>query len=312
MIDLLKQNIKHNIYKSLIPVESYLSKKKELIYSPTFIVGAPRTGSTLLMQLITSAIPTSYFTNMTTSTCQSLGFPLPYITGFIAKIFNHVNQRHTFKSYEGNMKGRFSPTEGTDIWSFLFGNRRSPVEPNELTSEQKNKIYQAVALTENAFKLPFINKHINLCLRIPALHDIFNTAKFIVIKRDPVDIAQSLYIIRAKKRGNEYFGPKPRECEGKEHLDLIEQVCEQVFYIEKQVSLDRSCINKSKFLDIHYKDICNDAHRELDNIKSFMDVSINNSYLRKIPKKFQFSTGSKIPNNEYDRMCNKINSLYMM
>lgn len=297
-------------FHTLSIFEKFFSAEYKLSYNPTFIVGAPRTGSTLLMQLITQSIPTSFFNNLTTSSCQKLGFPLPYTTAIIGKWFGHLTSNLNFTSQEGVIQGRLRPTEGTDIWTFFFGTRRSAVEPDEISKEKKNAIYNAVALTERAYNLPFINKHINLCLRIRIINEIFPTARFIKINRNLVDVAQSLYKIRLGKFGNGYFGPRPKECMDREHADLIDQVCEQIYYIEKNILFERRAVGESKFLDINYEDICKKPHQQVRLISEFINGDSKMVDIPKsIPEKFTFSTGPKSSQDDYNAILLKMNKL---
>lgn len=298
-------------FKTLSYIEKQLPEDYELRYSPTFIVGAPRTGSTLTMQLVTWAIPTSYFNNLTTSSYQILGYPLPHTTARLGKLLRLANNYPIFESSEGNIKGRARSTEGTDIWEFWFGSRRSPVEPEELSSSQIRLIYQAVAVTEHTFDLPFVNKTINLALRIRALAKVFPSAIFIQIVRDPVDVAQSIYKIRLGKPDRGYFGARPRECEGQDDRNLIEQVCEQVYYIEKNIAFERSVVGENRFLTVAYEDVCKNPLKELYRIAEFMN---NNGapakVVRSVPPFFKAHQGSKIAKDEYITMCELLEKLY--
>jgi hypothetical protein len=308
---LKKEKVKLMTFKMLSYFEKYNANDYELRYSPTFIVGPPRSGSTLTMQLVTWSIPTSYFSNMMTSSCLTLGYPLPYTMAKVGKWLRFLHKSPIYQSHEGNIKGRGRSTEGTYIWEYWFGTRRSSFEPNDLSTEQINQIYQAVAATERCFDLPFINKTINLSLRIRALAKVFPSALFIQIKRNPIDIAQSIYKIRLGKTDRGYFGARPRECDNGGENNLIQEVCEQVYYIEKSIASEKSAIGESKFMTVSYKDICEKPTAELQRIAEFMNSNGAPARVtQQVPERFKCSTGRKIGEKEYNIMHTFLAELY--
>jgi hypothetical protein len=306
-----KERVKQVTFKTLSYLEKYYAKDKELRFSPTFIIGPPRSGSTLTMQLITWSIPTSYFSNMMTSAWKTLGHPLPFTMAKVGKLLRALQKFPIYQSHEGNIQGRGRSTEGTYIWEYWFGIKRGPYEPEDLSDEQINQIYQAVAATERIFDLPFVNKTINLSLRIRALVKIFPSALFIKITRNPIDIAQSIYQIRLKKPDLGYFGARPRECKKINGKNLIKQVCEQVYYIEKSINFERAAVGEDRFITVFYRDLCENPLGELKKIADFMSANgAPAKVTRPVPVFFKYSTGRKIGENEYHTMCSLLAELY--
>lgn len=307
----IKELVKRNIFRVASAFEERLPVELRLCYPPTFIVGPPRTGSTLTMQLVTWAIPTCYFSNLTNSSCQTLGFPLPYTTALIVRCLGLADGQPTYRSQRGIMDGRGRSAEGTDIWQSFFGTRRGAVAPEELSPNQIESIYRAVALTERVFGLPFVNKTIDLSLRVRALVRIFPRAIFIQMKRDPVDVAQSIYVVRLNKPKQGYFGPKPKECQSSQKKDLIQQVCEQVYYVEKSLAHARCVVGEERFLSVCYKDICHDPAAELTRIAAFMRTHSSPAKLtRAVPSSFCYSHGRKIARHQYSAMARRLADLY--
>jgi hypothetical protein len=306
-----KEKFKLITFKSLDYLEKYYVKEQELRYSPTFIVGPPRSGSTLTMQLITWSIPTSYFSNMMTAAWRTLGYPLPFTIAKIGKWLRVLQKSPIYQSHEGNIKGPSHSTEGTYVWEYWFGTKRAPYEPNDLSADQIKQIYQAVAATERTFNLPFVNKTINLSLRIRALAKIFPSALFLQIMRNPIDIAQSIYKIRSGKPDFGYFGARPKECKTESGKNLIEQVCEQVYYIEKSIAFERAAVGESRFKTVFYKNICENPLGELQKIADHMCAhGAPAEVTRSVPAFFKYSTGRKIGEKEYHTMCNLLAELY--
>ena len=209
------------------------------------------------------------------------------------------------------MKGWGRPTEGTDIWEYFFGTRRDAVEPGDMTQEQERIIYEAVAATEKIFRLPFVNKTIDTSVRVRALAKIFPSASFIQMKRDPVDVVQSIYRIRLKKPGQGYFGARPQQCRETDGQDLIEQVCRQVYYLERNLAYDRSVLGDERFLSVSYRNVCADPRGQVRRVAKFMnDGGAPARVTRRVPPSFERSHGKKVDGDEYDAIRSRLRKLY--
>lgn len=128
--------------------EKFQKGAEQLQYSPTFIVAPPRAGTTLTRQVVSWAIPTSYFSNLTAISSFHLGKPLPITTAKLAKKMGGDQMTGSFESSFGRTEGRGAPAEGETIWAYWFRNRYGSVEPADVSAEQAQGMYQAVAATE--------------------------------------------------------------------------------------------------------------------------------------------------------------------
>ena len=282
----------------------------QLQYSPTFIVAPPRAGTTLTRQVVSWTIPTAYFSNLTAISSFHLGKPLPITTAKMAKWMGGDQNLGSFESNFGRTEGRAAPAEGETIWAYWFRNRYGPVEPEEVTPQQVQGMYQAVAATEQIFGLPFFNKTTVLSLRIRAIRKVFPNALFIQVMRDPLDTVQSIYKARTT-RYPQWLGARPRECENIDGKSVLEQVCEQVYYVEKNIARERAAVGEQAFLTVHYKDVCANPQREAERIAAFMDANGAPAKLtRPLPDSFKLSHGRKVEESEYHEMRRLLDRLY--
>lgn len=304
--------VKRSIFRVLSWLENILSKDYELHYNPTFIIGSPRSGTTLVRQLVAWAIPTSYFSNLMRSSWFHLGYPLPIVTAKLVNWLRLTNYAESYSSYYGFTPGLGRPHESSEIWNYWFQAKNTASDPGDISADQQRVIYQAVAATERIFNLPFVSKTVDLAIRIRALDQIFPRALFIQIVRDPLDTAQSLF--NARKIDfpeREFFSTRPRECEDVYDKNVIEQVCEQVYYIEKNIAFERSVVGEDRFISVRYKDVCENPLYELNRIASFMGShSVPVQIVRSIPGSFHYSHGRKIDKTDYLAMAAYLEDLY--
>lgn len=298
------------MFYGLNVVEKFQRGADKLQYSPTFIVAPPRAGTTLTRQVVSWAIPTSYFSNLTAISSFHLGKPLPIITAKMAHKMGGDQNAGSFESNFGRTAGRAAPAEGETIWGYWFRNRYGPVEPEDVSAEQAQAMYQAVAATEEAFGLPFFNKTTVLSLRIRAIRKVFPNALFIQIMRDPLDTAQSIYKARTTKYPT-WLGARPKECQEIGGKSVLQQVCEQVYYVEKNIARERSLVGEAAFLTVHYKDVCANPQREAERIAAFMDGNgAPAKVVRRLPESFELSYGRKVEEAEYYEMRRLLDKLY--
>lgn len=280
-------------------MEKISKKNYQLEYRPTFIVAPPRAGTTFVRQLVTWAIATSYFSNLTQMSQLVLERPLPITTARLARWLPSVRRHGSFESEYGQMRGMRSPAEGELIWGQLFGEPYGPVDPRDVTADRERLIYQAIAATERAFDLPFVGKTSILSLRIRALVKIFPGALFIHVSRDPLDTAQSIFRAR-KDKYPEWFGAKPRECENLAAETIIEQVCKQVHYVEKNIAYERSVVGEDRFMTISYRELCEDSRRGVKRIAEFMERhGVPARIIQEVPESSVFSHGRKVAEDDY-------------
>ena len=298
------------MFYGLNVLEKVQSGAEKLQYSPTFIVAPPRAGTTLTRQVVSWAIPTSYFSNLTAISSFHLGKPLPIITAKMAKKMGGDQQTGSFESNFGRTAGRGAPAEGETIWAYWFRTRYGPVDPADVSPQQVQGMYKAVAATEQVFGLPFFNKTTVLSLRIRAIRKVFPNALFIQVMRDPLDMAQSIFKARTTRYPT-WLGARPRECENIDGKSVLQQVCEQVYYVEKNIARERTAVGEQAFLTVHYKDVCQNPQREAERIAAFMDANGAPAKInRRLPESFQLSYGRKVDEVDYREMRRLLDKLY--
>jgi hypothetical protein len=112
---------------------------------------------------------------------------------------------------------------------------------------------------ERLYKLPIVSKvnKLNTCANLVA--ECLPNAKFICVRRNPLFLAQSLYVARAKIMGDVSL------AYGVQHqpssADPIEDVCLQVLFHEQQAKRQKDLLG-DRFTIVSYEQFC-DRPREL-------------------------------------------------
>jgi len=262
-----------------------------LRYPPTFQVGPPRGGTTLIRQLIGHSIPTSYLSNLSRLSWYHAGRPLPVTTARLAATLDRLAPRISYESTYGKVPALAGMAECEILWDHWFGTEQGPIEPGVLSEARKQRIYEAVAATESGFRRPFVNKTSVLALRIRALCEIFPTALFIRTRRDPVDTAQSILLAR-RHQFSEWIGARPKACAQNPPEDLVMQACRQVVCIEQSIDAEQRAVDDDRFLEVEYRAVCNRPRHELRRIAAFLEShGVAAPILRQPPASFPYAQG---------------------
>lgn len=278
--------------------ESYLSYNKRITTcQPVFIIGAPRTGSTVLYQAITNQLDTLYIDNLVCKFYRNLFFGV----WLSHKIFNN-NAHDCSRSTHGNTSscGLRAPSECGGFWYRWLTTEKHFIDSTDVSNEVIEKIRKEILTPIRYFDKPMVFKNLNNGQRLRLLAKCFPDAKFIFVRRDPIFTAQS--IIRAKRalniNDNEFWSVMPKNVEELKKLDGISQVIQQIYYIEKQIEEDRHLFPNDAFLDIHYSEM-KDLNMVMERVKKHVTTKERKSFNKMIIKVKEVE---KLPKEEFSRL----------
>jgi hypothetical protein len=254
-------------------MESRCLKESYPDYPPIFIVGLPRSGSTLLYQLLVVQYGLGYFSNLSNFFYKS---PVTIAT-ILHQLRLHYKSKN-LQSHFGLINGLISPSESGSIFRYWFDQR-----PND--HDAREHIRKSVQNISRLYNNPFITKNLYNIFRINILSCIFPKAYYIIIKRDPKYVAQSLLLARKASSGtyNDWFGLKPIDYQKISQIkDPFLQVFHQVESINK--SIDGVISNvKQQYIEVDYKSLCNNTQNELariaDKYRQYYDICLYSRYL---------------------------------
>lgn len=242
---------------------------------PIFIIGAPRTGSTILFEKLTNELEILYPNNL------SWKFYRNFLFSFILSKKVYKDKPHNcFDSDHGATLGCGwnAPSECGTFWrKWIDIDNKNFYDKDDLTDMQKKEIKNDIFNTINYFDKPILFKNLVNGQMIRVLIDIFPNAKFIFVKRDMLLTAQS--ILKAKRKNamkdNEYWSIKPKNYEELRQIkNPYEQIIKQIYYIEKQIMEDSKLVKDDNFLIVNYENL----EEDLVKAKKFIDVEERNNY----------------------------------
>lgn len=287
------------IFDKMVIVFSRRSERVK-ISGPVFIVGPPRSGTTLAYQLFTTCLDFAYITNMEAQRPFA-----PAIAAIMAKrLDKSVHNGKSFSSQYGRTPGKFGPHEAGQFWYRWFpAGDQIYVRRGELDSERIADIRSYLSFLEYVKNKPLIFKNVYHCARIGALKDAFPEAIFIVIRREPLEIAQS--ILRAREKvgngRNEWWSLPlpPPHCVPK-NMPWAEQIIRQVKDVYDEIDSQSAIQGRQYFIDVNYASLCSNPKEVIRTVKQLLQSKgVQVRFLEKPPEYFQPGPEKSVSEADY-------------
>ncbi len=248
-----------------------------------FILGSPRTGSTLIYQLMIDFFDFFYFTNLANNHFAEhplLAIPLE----------NSLQQPNLnrYESEYGKTKGLLGASEASYIFKNWFGGEH-PTETYSRTilSEKMPHFMATIASIYGLSESPILVKNAWHCFRIQFLAETFPNAHFIWIRRDiglsALSDLESRY--RQGDPSTVWNSATTANYLEIQQRPYWEQVVEQQYEYNRIIGRDLSTYAQDRFLTMWYEDLCDTTANIMETLSNYLANSIEKliGYNKPIP-----------------------------
>jgi hypothetical protein len=288
---------------------------------PVFIVGCPRSGTTLFLQLMAYSGGFSYPSNFI-----SRFYRAPYIGALIQKMlvdpqydFNaemgdmNITPDNWFCSHLGKTTGFLAPNEFWYFWRrfFAFGEIQY-LDRQKLNCVDTKTFLSELAALEAVFMRPLLMKALIVNWNLNFLSEIFEQAVFVYIKRDSFFNIQSLLKARLKYFNDicKWYSFKPLEYKYLKNQEPYSQAAGQVYFTNKAIQNGLSGMVPSRWTAINYEDLCRRPERCWEKVR---DLLYLNGYPLALdykgPQKFTCMNKQEVPDIEKKKIFDSYQSL---
>lgn len=276
---------------------SAIGKARPCDHPLILIVGPPRSGTTLVAQVM------SYFLDVAYTSNVGSVFQRSPLLAHRRKNFWRSRSRPVFDSFYGQTERMSDTNDGFYLWNQWLGENR--YEPDTQLSEQKIRQMQAClsAWTQSAGR-PLLNKNNRNALAIRLLSKHLPNARFIIINRNPAMIAQSLVVARQKVQGDKSIGwglQSRSTGDSEDPMAYVDAVCQQVTAIQNQIEDQRQSLLPHKHIEISYEDFCRNPSTAVENVAQKFDVKSLVSQRGPL-NPFQISRSTQVTSGELARI----------
>jgi hypothetical protein len=256
-----------------------------------FIVGPPRSGTTLLLQWLAQTGIFGYPTNLI-----SRFYAAPYIGAKIQRLltdpefdfndeFQDLRQSIGFNSTLGKTQGLLAPNEFWYFWRRFIPNEEPRyLEPEEVQQVDQKGFAASLAALESALGKPLVMKGLIVQYNLKVIAETLRRgALFIQTHRHPFYNIQSLLKARRSYYDTEkkWYSVKPEEYERLSDLSPAEQVAGQVYFTNQSISRQLGYVSDDQKLRLSYESFCRNpkiVYSELEEKLRGQGVSLSQEY----------------------------------
>lgn len=246
-----------------------------------FIFGLPRSGTTLMSQLLAYSFDIGYVNNFIAR------FWLAPVTGIrLFRIFYGNEQSRNFQSNYATTKDLTGIHEFGYFWRYWLQKERISDVVNLEESRQRID-WEGLRLTlinmQGEFGKGCCAKNIFGSYHMKELTDLLGKVLFIFIERDPLDVAVS--ILEARKKYYEdlnlWWSYAPPEYYKIRNLSYKEQIGGQIYYLQRFYNHELRKI-PNNVLKFNYKEVCENPQAVLDKVRAQTKANWNYELTQKI------------------------------
>jgi hypothetical protein len=258
----LNQLIKH--------LRFHLFSKEEPSLPTIFVIGAPRSGTTLTGQILTEDRTLARITNFVAAFWEE-----PAVGAIIEKLFETqiYQSDHNFKSTYGRTQGLANAHEFGYFWNrwFDFGQETHKLSDKELKKVDTKGLITSLANLEAVYQKPIVFKNSTWCtLQANFLAQVLPHSIFVACRRDPLYVAQSIFLGRQRINHNEniWWSIKPSNYSEIKNFSLMEQVAAQAIYMEKEMNEALSQVPNDRIIEARYEEVTTDPNNLLKAVQA--------------------------------------------
>lgn len=298
-LDYMLQHRESSFLTELVPANAAAELPPVLL-----VVGAPRSGTTLVYQTLARYLDVTYFSNLTSM------FPMSPISGTHFLRWLPGGRTPDFENFYGQTAGWHGPNDGFQIWNRWLGDDRY-IPRTDLTPDEREQMRRLLRVWVQRFEKPFLNKNNRNTGCLQLLAEVLPESRLIVVRRNPICVAQSLIKARADVQGDKSigWGLHATDATRNDPLSYVDDVCDQILQIEGELDHQLSGISPGRKVELTYEGFCEDPHAALKFIaQSIPGVQLRTELIERELKPFQVSSGSPLTEAERSRLLSRLES----
>ncbi len=277
--------------RAVAPLDRLAAARGETA-APVFVVGLPRSGTTLAYELLVQAFEAAYLTRV-----YSYSYGLPNLTTRIVSRFTRQPAARYASRY-GRIPGRFAPAEGAVLWNRWLPELEElghyfPAE--HLASRAPAEAERMVASMTAIAGRPFVFKNVYMSLSLPALMRLLPQAKVIVVQRDVRAVLASIFQGRQALSSSGWWSIRPPFATDVEQSDWLEQAAFQACRGRQLLERALPSLPTERFLVVDYAELCQSPGRFIDDVAALAGDALSRRAGATVPERFEPSPGPGLP-----------------
>jgi len=211
-----------------------------------------------------------------------------------------------FTSRHGLTAGPTGVSTASQMWLRAFRDDAGRLQ-STLPDEARGKlVVQIIGMVTKYYGAPVVNKWTGNAARMAALADLFPQAVFVRVRRDALDVAQSMLNARRAEHNDPYkpLISWPAEFDQPPGAHYTEQIAEHLLRIERAIDRDAAALGEARLIEAEYERFCRDPNAEMARIRGEYEAraGLPIVVLRPLPESFPCSHGQKVSDEDYEAL----------
>lgn len=264
---------------------------------PIFIVGPPRSGTSLVYEMMVTGLRLAYFAN--------LAHRLPETPVAATRLGRALIRRWrgAYASDYGHIDGWGAPNEGGRIWRRWLSDA-VPLDEAAAGQVPVDEMRRTVAAMSRAMQAPFLNKNVMHSNRLRLFEAIWPGFLAVEVRRDPLENARSIIMAQSKGGGpapgpDDWWSVRPRIAAPGSAATaggVIERACIQVQGVARDIAEDMALLGRGRLLQLDLADVCADPRSAMETLAGFLrghGLAVVPG--RRLPERFSMVPGRTLP-----------------
>lgn len=265
------------------------------------VVGAPRSGTTLVHQVAAHHLDVTYFPN------SSSVFPRSSLLLSTRRSRAQRPGPASFRSYFGQTREWRAANDGFHVWDRWLGDDRYRPGLN-FRPEDGESMRRFLRRWTRAADRPLLNKNNRNSVCLPLLARELPEARFLVVRRDPLSVVQSLLGARESVQGHASIGwglCSRDSAPEAGRAGQIDAVCDQILEIEARLDEDLVTLDGDRLREVSYEEFCARPDELLDEWCSWIPGLRRRAGVAR-PAPFTSNTQLRLTAEDTERVCSRL------
>ena len=305
-----KENLLEEMNCLLAPVNKDMISDFDAPKEPTlFVIGAPRSATTLIHQILAQSGSFGYISNYIARFYRA-----PYIGALQAKALDLTfKDNATYESNFGRTEGWHEPHQFNYYWKRWYQyDEDHQMKQEVIDAIPLDEFRKEIAALESVFKLPMVFKSLYCGLQIDFLKNALPKSKFVLCTRDPLFQAQSILKGRVAFFGtyDGWFSLKPQEYEQLSEMDAFHQVAGQIFFILNSIGKSLRKLDSNDFMIVDQQDLVEDTRAVITRLINLCGQVTDSNFIESIPQSFENRNIQNLNDEEWIRLGDAIDHFF--
>lgn len=226
------------------------------------IVGLPRSGTTVLYQLLARTRSVGYPSNV-----MAFAWRAPHVGAALQQKLAHEGYDLSLRSTAGRTDEPLGPHEFGYFWRDALGHDHNSLVPSR-GERPAHWLRGQLDLVSTTFGAPTVYKNFLAPAHVRHLSAAVGNQHFIVLRRNLIDVARSLLATRRQLNipDDEPFGTQPVNVR-RHYANVLERVCHQVSSLDETLSTT-GLLDLPTTLQVDYSKLCSSTEFQLKRVLS--------------------------------------------